>query len=812
MKKQLNNLSAAAAFESTEANKMFSQIGFGATFFDSLPNEVLILNRKGDIFAANDSFCRNFGYDSSDLLKTNWRELVAARESETEMCLQQAFDHDTYRWRTSYRINKNPKGVFQIDFLHLEDEPEFIALFHKKQQKPGDGIPYRPRRAAEKKTLGSFEAPDEFYKKLIELAPCPVFIADADFNLKYSNSAASRFLGYQPGELVGKNVLDLKRSEEVARMLELQRSQSESESIQLRSEWEYRKKDGSWVWGEAFTGNLPGGLRTAFVTDITERKNAEARIKKSQEAYRLFIRQNGLEISHFELKPPIPLTDSIDQQIAKIFSDTSLAESSESKAKHYGYSSEDEVIGKPFAYFVQNKATAKEFLKKFVESGYQVDDFEIREFDAQRNEKFYLSSLIGIVEKGKLIRIWGTQRDITERKRAEKAYRVAEEQLRHSQKIEPIGRLAGGIAHDFNNFLAVIMLQVDMINRKLPENDPLRPRVNDIKTVTDNAAVMVKQLLAFGRKQTLQPQPLVLNDVVEEFIKIIRTLIGEDIEITLKLDQNLGVCFVDPNQMTQILMNLAVNARDAMHRGGKLSIETSNITIDENTFKHRAQPKGTYIELTVRDNGIGMSAKTKKHIFEPFFTTKEAGKGTGLGLATVYGIVKQSKGFIWVNSKLQEGTTFTLHFPRTDKGAKVVKPEKVKTIPPGTETILLVEDEEHIRKTSMEVLESLGYTIIDAKDGEQAIEVAKSYENEINLLLTDVVMPKMNGKELAKKLKDVHPELSVLFMSGYTDDIMSRHGVLEEDVHFLGKPFTPMTLAVKVREAIEAHESSGRDK
>lgn len=805
MKKQYDSHAVAAALESSEVNKMFSQIGFGATFFDSLPNEVLILDRKGDIFAANDSFCRNFGYRSTELLVTNWRELVDARPVETDECLKMAFNQNNFRWKTSYYAEEKETRDFQIDFLHLEDEPEFIALFHKLQETPKSRLPKRSIATVELENKPDFSRPDEFYAELLEFAQCPVFISDADLNFEYVNAAACSFLGYEREELLSRNDKDLKRPEDLERLGKMRKKIAENPSREVRSEWEFKKKDGTWVWGETFTRRLPEGVWLAFVNDISERKSSEEKIKKSQEAYQLFVGQSGLEISHFEIKPPFPVDCQPGDQIKRIYEDTYLSETSISSAKHYGYSNPKELIGKSFEEFVYSKELSTPLLEAFLESNYQLDDFETREFDSDGNEKFYLSGLIGIIENGKLTRIWGTQRDITQRKQAEKAYAVAEEQLRQSQKIEPIGRLAGGIAHDFNNFLAVIMLQVDMINRALPENDPLRLRVNDIKSVTDNAAIMVKQLLAFGRKQTLQPHPVVLNDVVEEFTKIIRTTIGEDIEITLKLDQAPGVCFVDPNQITQILMNLAVNARDAMHKGGKLTIETSNIVIDENTFKHRAQPKGSYIQLSVSDNGIGMNAKTEKHIFEPFFTTKEAAKGTGLGLATVYGIVKQSNGFIWVDSTIDEGTTFTLHFPRTDKKAREVKPEKVKTIPQGTETILLVEDEEQIRKTSKEVLESLGYTIIDARDGEQAISIAASHENDIDLLLTDVVMPKMNGKELAKQVKELHPELSILFMSGYTDDIMSRHGVLEEDVHFLGKPFTPMTLAVMVREAIESH-------
>jgi len=808
MNKQFNPNAPATALDSYEASKMFSQIGFGATFFDSLPNEVLILDRKGEIYAANDSFCKNLGYQSSELLAKNWRELVASQETETEKSLRTAFKRDNFKWKTSYRSHKHEDEVFQIDFVHLEDDPEFIALFHKKQGKADEGIRARAPKIRIKHSSGFFEAPESFYEILIDLAPSPVVVTDANFRFEYLNTAACDFFGYEREELIGTHIADLKRPAERGRVLELKRAQAENGLKQTRSEWEYKRKDGSWVWGEVFTRRLPSGECIGFLNDITERKNAEDEIKQSQEAYKLFIEKSGLEISHFELSRPIRIADSPTAQIEGIYKDAYLAETNTSTAIHYNSSDPDELIGKTFGEVVSSKQEMSQLLQTFIESDYQVEDIETREFDAKGNEKFYLTSIVGIVEDEKLVRIWGTQKNITERKQTEKAYRVAEAQLRQSQKIEPIGRLAGGIAHDFNNFLAVIMLQVDMINRALPENDPIRLRVNDIKSVTDNAAIMVKQLLAFGRKQTLQPHPVVLNDVVEEFIKIIRTLIGEDIEITLKLDQALGVCFVDPNQITQILMNLAVNARDAMQKGGTLTIETSNLNIDENTFKHKAQPKGSYIQLSVRDDGIGMNNKTKKHIFEPFFTTKEAGKGTGLGLATVYGIVKQSKGFIWVDSKVGEGTTFTLDFPRTDKAAKVVKPERVKTIPQGTETILLVEDEEQIRKTSMEVLETLGYKIIDAKDGEEAMRVAESYKGDINLLLTDVVMPKMNGKDLAKKIKSIHPELSILFMSGYTDDIMSRHGVLEEDVHFLGKPFTPMTLAVKVREALENQEAS----
>jgi two-component system, cell cycle sensor histidine kinase and response regulator CckA len=390
------------------------------------------------------------------------------------------------------------------------------------------------------------------------------------------------------------------------------------------------------------------------------------------------------------------------------------------------------------------------------------------------------------------------------RKRIAQAYFQSEEQLRQSQKIEAVGRLAGGIAHDFNNFLAVIMLHVDMLNLQLPVNSPLRYRIDEIKSVTNNAAAMVKQLLAFGRKQTLQPHPIVLNQVVKEFSEVLRPLVGEDIEIKLDLESDLGICYVDQNQIVQVLMNLAVNARDAMPNGGIIKIKTSNISFKKNDLaKPKVQPSGEYIELTVTDNGVGMDAEVQSQIFEPFFTTKEVGKGTGLGLATVYGIVKQSKGFIWAESKENEGTSFKIQLPRIDQPVTIAKPEASTAIPGGNETILLVEDEEPLRRATFEILTILGYQVFEAGNAAQAIQLTQLYKDTIHLLLTDVVMPKTNGKEVAEKIKVLHPETAVLFMSGYNDDIIAHHGILEENVNFIGKPFSPNTLAAKIREVLD---------
>ncbi len=533
-----------------------------------------------------------------------------------------------------------------------------------------------------------------------------------------------------------------------------------------------------------------------------------AKLRESEERYRAFIEQSTEGIWCFQMRQPFSVELPVDAQIRLLYQNGFLAECNDQMARQYGFTAAADLIGKPLDELLETSAALdssdENYLREFIEAGYKITDIETVRVNKDGKNRYYLNNLIGTIENGELVRAWGTERDVTALKKTEKAFAESKDQLRQAQKIEPLGRLAGGIAHDFNNFLAVIMLQVDMLIMQISEDSPLRHRVHEIKSVTDHAAEMVRQLLAFSRKQTLQPRPIVLNGVVTEFIKILRPLIGEDVEVELALSDDLGVCFVDPNQMMQVLMNLAVNSKDAMADGGRLKIKTANVTVTDDSVGHKSQPRRDYIELTVTDNGSGMDEAVQKHIFEPFFTTKEDNLGTGLGLATVYGIVKQSNGFIWVQSAVNKGTAFIIQFPRIAQPAIIVKAEKAVEIPTGSETILLVEDEEHIRRVAVEVLKALGYQVFEARDGKQAIQLAELYNAPIHLLLTDVIMPQINGRDLAEKIKSLHPETRILFMSGYTDDIISRHGVLEETVNFINKPFTPSVLALKIREILEA--------
>lgn len=391
-----------------------------------------------------------------------------------------------------------------------------------------------------------------------------------------------------------------------------------------------------------------------------------------------------------------------------------------------------------------------------------------------------------------------------EKTAALEALRESQEQLLVSQKLEAVGRLAGGVAHDFNNLLTAIVGYSQLGLRTLPEDNPLRRNLEEIRKAGDRAAGLTRQLLAFSRKQVLQPKVLSLNSVVPDMEKLLRRLIGEDIELRASLQPDLGNVKADPGQMEQVIMNLVVNARDAMPGGGKLTIETANVYLDENYAGHHATVvTGPYVMLAVSDTGIGMDEDTQLHIFEPFFTTKGLGKGTGLGLSTVYGIVSQSGGNIWVYSEVGKGTTFKIYLPRVDEPAEEYKPPSQLAEPPrGTETILLAEDADIVRDLARAVLEGSGYRVLVAQGAKDALRIATEARVPPNLLLTDVVMPEMSGRELADQLAGLLPEVRVLYMSGYTDDAIVNHGVLEPGINFIQKPFTPDALVQKVREAL----------
>jgi len=399
--------------------------------------------------------------------------------------------------------------------------------------------------------------------------------------------------------------------------------------------------------------------------------------------------------------------------------------------------------------------------------------------------------------------------DITERKRSEEAKLNLEAQLRQAQKMESIGRLAGGVAHDFNNMLGVIIGHAEMALEEISPSDPIKRDLNEIRKAAERSANLTRQLLAFARKQTIAPRILNCNDAVSGMLNMLQRLIGEDIDLIWSPDANLWPVKVDPSQLDQCFANLCVNARDAIHGIGKVTIETKNMSFDDAYCdNHLDFVPGEYVMLALSDNGRGMDKDTLSHLYEPFFTTKETGKGTGLGLATVYGIVKQNNGFIQAYSELGQGTTFKIFLPRyTDKVDFVQTRGRERTITGGKETILLVEDEPSILDMSKRMLENLGYTVIPASTPTEAIRLAESHDN-LQVLLTDVVMPEMNGRDLARRLLTLFPNIKTLFMSGYTSDVIAHHGVLDKGVQFIEKPFSMKALAEKLRDVLTSGDSS----
>ena len=394
--------------------------------------------------------------------------------------------------------------------------------------------------------------------------------------------------------------------------------------------------------------------------------------------------------------------------------------------------------------------------------------------------------------------------DLTAQRRAEHALRQSEDQLRQAQKMEAIGRLAGGVAHDFNNVLSVILGYSDMLLADLPHESPMRRDIQEIRNAGQRAAALTRQLLLFSRQQVVEPRVLDLNDVLSGMDKMLQRILGEDIELVTRLTPDLGRIKADPGFIEQVVMNLVVNARDAMPTGGQLTIETMNVELDDEYVReHFSSHDGAHVMLAVTDTGVGMDDATKARIFEPFFTTKEKSKGTGLGLSTVFGIIEQSQGHIWVYSEPGQGTTFKIYLPRVDAQADSVRPLPDAASLYGGETILLVENESEVLSITNRMLSRYGYRVLAAGDPETAIRLCQESPDPIDLLLTDVVMPKMSGPEVARKLVALRPSLRVLYMSGFTDDSVVRHGLLESSVHFIQKPITPELLARKVREVLE---------
>jgi PAS domain S-box-containing protein len=509
-----------------------------------------------------------------------------------------------------------------------------------------------------------------------------------------------------------------------------------------------------------------------------EREQAAEALRRSNETLNAFIAASPTAIIVLDLKSRVTVWNP-------------------AAARLFGWS-EAEVLGQALPTVPDEEMDARAHLDFQWKAGEAVTDAQVRRRRKDGSVVVVSLSVAPLRDAaGRVYGSIGSLVDITERVRLE-------DQLRQAHKMEAVGRLAGGIAHDFNNLLTVLSGRSELLLDRLGPDDPLRRDVELIHRTSGRAAGLTRQLLAFGRKQMLQPEVLDLNAMVSATERMLRGLIGENIEMVTVLAPDIGCVKVDPGQMDQILVNLVLNARDAMPAGGRLTIETANTDLDASAIRMHIEARpGPYVMLAVSDTGLGMDDDTRAQVFEPFFTTKEPGKGTGLGLATVYGIVKQSGGDIWVYSERGRGTTFKVFLPRVEDAATRTSTDGVAAPRGGEETVLLVEDAEGVRDFAREILEGHGYRVLEAGDPVEALALAERHAGRIDLLATDVVMPKMSGRSLAERLMKRRPDVRVLYLSGYTEDAIVHHGVLDPGIPFLPKPFTPAALARKVREVLD---------
>ncbi len=619
-----------------------------------------------------------------------------------------------------------------------------------------------------------------------DVVPDPVFLVDDQDRIQRANRAAAALLGLEPSQLIDKycyKVLHDRAEPLPGRPFQrmLMTGKEERCDIEVARLGKVFDATASPLFDSS--GTVRGSVH--LLHDITDRKREEEALRRSEASYRSLIL--GATYGIFRC--------DVDGKFLAV---------NPALVAMLGYESEADLLAANLVRDVnRDPDKGAHLLQQYRQSG-RLDGVETQ---WRRKDgtpvPVRLSGRTVLDEHGALQGFEVIAEDVSERWRLE-------EQLRQAQKMEAIGRLAGGVAHDFNNLLTIITGYSQLLLERLGSDDPLRGHVNEVLSAGNRAASLTRQLLAFSRRQVLQPQVLDLNTVVANTDKMLRRLIGEDIELVTHLGPDLGRVKTDPGQIEQVIMNLAVNARDAMPQGGRLTLETANVELNEGDTRTRVSVlPGRYVMLAVSDSGIGMDAETQAHIFEPFFTTKEAGKGTGLGLATVYGIVKQSGGHIWLYSEPNQGTTFKIYLPRLEEAAQ--PGEAISPGAPlsgGSETILLVEDEEGVRDLARRILELKGYKVITASNPTEAAQVCERHEGPIHLLLTDVIMPTMSGRQLAEHVAFLRPGMKVLYMSGYTDNAIIPHGILKEGTQFLQKPFTRDSLTSKVREVLDAPQQA----
>lgn len=771
------------------------------------------------------------GYDSGYLetIGLRWSDTppghgpigTAIRESRICMCTDTANNPAFAPWREaalqrgyaaviSFPLRSAGKA-FGALAIYSEQANAFekseIELLSEMANNLAFGITALRSQDESRRATAALQEAERKYRQLVEQVPAISYVAEtgAFGPFLYMSPQVKTILGYDPENCIADSRFwwEHLNPEDQPRAL-LEDTWEEGRLFQI--EYRMRRNDGEEVWvrDEAIIVRDPmtgKRLTRGLLVDITEQKRAQLALRESEERYRTFVEQSSEGIYRMETDPPIPCHLPIEEQLAWGLKYGYMAECNDAMARMYGRASAQELIGKKLSEFlILHDPVTRQFMERFIRGGYRISDEESIELDAQGQKRIFRNTMVGTVVDGYWVRTWGITRDITERKHLE-------EQLRNAQQLEAIGRLAGGVAHDFNNILSIIMGHAELLLAS-GVDERLRVGLAQMRRAAERAASLTQQLLAFSRKQVLQPRVLDLNETVADVQKMLSRIIGEDIELIARLHPSLNMVKADPSQIEQVLINLAVNARDAMPHGGKLAMETSNLELREDAARDMDLAPGRYVMLGVSDTGNGMDAATLSHVFEPFFTTKAVGKGTGLGLSTVYGIVKQSGGSIRIESELGRGTSFRVYLPATDgEGHKQADRAANARVGGGTETILVAEDEPDLRELTRIFLEGYGYKVLEAGSAEQAIQTAEEFGGPIHLLLTDVIMPGMSGRQLAEKIVCKSPSTKIVYMTGYTDDMIVQHKVLEPGVQLLQKPFTKAELALKVRATLDGERS-----
>jgi PAS domain S-box-containing protein len=774
----------AAAQDVTEHRRSEERILRLAQAVENSTEMIAIGDCEGRVTFANQALLGVLGYSEEEILGKSFESTILSPKNRSGL------DEEI-------RLQILQKGGWKGECLHRrKDGSDFAVYLSVAPIKDRAGCVIGSVGIAHdinesKRAEERLRQSEQSYRTLVEQCPDAMLI-HRQGTIALANSACASLFGAPSADaLFGKQMLDFVHPDNREAVKQRLQKYGQDTNYIRQNETKLIRPDGVEKYAEVVARSIIYQGELAFqVTyrDMSQRRQAEQELRQSEQ--NLATAQRMAHLGSFEYgltnpgdldKMPVQWSDEVFRIFGYEPGQINVTRAVFLRAVHPD--DRDRVLN------VATKATQER-------RGHGVEYRVIRPDGIERIVHGELN-IVCDEKTGTPLRTVGTIQDITESKHLEKMFLQA-------QKMEAVGRLSGGVAHDFNNLLMVIMGYADVLVDRLGENDVLRRKAEEIKKAGQRAASLTRQLLAFSRQQVLQPTVVNLNSVVTDVKKMLGRLIGEDIELVTVLSPDLGQIKADQGQIEQVIVNLAVNARDAMPRGGKLTAETANIEVDDAYAREQGNVSpGSFIMLTVTDTGVGMDAETQSHIFEPFFTTKERGKGTGLGLATVYGVVKQSGGFIWVYSEPGHGTRFKILLPRVEEPAHAVTQNASSEASyGGSETILLAEDEESLRQLLMNILSEYGYTVLEAANGPQALGIARQYQGQIHLLVTDVVMPGMSGPQLATELGPVRPNIKVLYMSGYTEFAAGHTEIPQRGRLLLQKPFTRQSLADKVRQAL----------